>query len=332
MRKAKSVKVHKHGAIISDADKTKYDSVIEMHDTIEVYRDAYASDLARRLEVDKRRLPKAYTFMALLNPMFGLEPSITGSGLMTKPQYDHARESLLRAMQDEFDSKSPYIIPDSGSENSLDGSIKDGFENDNYRIAEKELRDFELYKIQKYLPKFKYDHKISGINAKGRVVTLGYGPVREFGANLPDGRNYKQYLDEKGRFNNLKFFIDHKDKFPTLNLIVQREASRRVVEVGCERFFGLSGYISNPRRNTLGVRNYERIAMLAHMLNHIYIDPKWVAEEYMRRCKAKAWKTQATDESLKCFNLERIIEAEVFGKTTPKEVSMEEYLEGSTEL
>eukprot|EP00956_Cyclotella_meneghiniana_P041621 scaffold232674_cov36-Cyclotella_meneghiniana.AAC.1 len=68
----------------------------------------------------------------------------------------------------------------------------------------------------------------------GKVVTLGYGPVREFGANLPEGRNYKEYLDEKGRFNNLKFFIDYKDKFPTLNLIVQREASRRVVEVGCE--------------------------------------------------------------------------------------------------
>ena len=72
--------------------------------------------------------------------------------------------------------------------------------------------------------------------------------------------------------------------------------------------------------------------MLAYMLNHVYIDPKWVAEEYMRRCKAKAWKTQSTDESLKCFNIERILEAEVFGKANPKEVSMEEYLEGSTEL
>ena len=96
--------------------------------------------------------------------------------------------------------------------------------------------------------------------------------------------------------------------------------------------FGLSGYISNPRRNTLGVRNYERIAMLAHTLNHIYIDPKWVAEEYMRRCKAKAWKTQSTDESLKCFNLERILEAEALGMPKPKDVSMEEYLSRSAEM
>ena len=72
--------------------------------------------------------------------------------------------------------------------------------------------------------------------------------------------------------------------------------------------------------------------MLAHMLNHIYIDPKWVAEEYMRRCKAKAWKTQSTDESLKCFNLERILEAEALGLPKPREVSIEEYLPGSAEM
>ena len=77
------------------------------------------------------------------------------------------------------------LVSDSGSDNSLDGTIKDNYENDNYCVTENEHRDFELYQIQKYLPKFKYDHEISGIYAKGKVVTLGYGPVKEFGANLP---------------------------------------------------------------------------------------------------------------------------------------------------
>eukprot|EP00956_Cyclotella_meneghiniana_P017927 scaffold29530_cov42-Cyclotella_meneghiniana.AAC.3 len=67
--------------------------------------------------------------------------------------------------------------------------------------------------------------------------------------------------------------------------------------------------------------------MLACMLNHVYIDPEWVAEVYMRRCKAKACKTQSTDESLKCFNLEKILESsEVFGMANPNDVSMEEHL------
>jgi hypothetical protein len=51
--------------------------------------------------------------------------------------------------------------------------------------------------------------------------------------------------------------------FPTLWKLVQCEASRRVVEVGCEHFFLLSRYISLPKRTWLGVRNYERIAMLS---------------------------------------------------------------------
>ena len=68
--------------------------------------------------------------------------------------------------------------------------------------------------------------------------------------------------------------------------------------------------------------------MLSHMLQHIYIDPEWVAAEYLRRGKAKAWKTQTADESLKCFNLERVIKAEIFGAKKPKEVTMQEYLRG----
>ena len=77
----------------------------------------------------------------------------------------------------------------------------------------------------------------------------------------------------------LSFFDDHKRWFPTLWIVVQRNASRRVVEVGCERFFGLSGYISSPRRSLLGVRNYERLAMLACILWAVYIDPELVAKK-----------------------------------------------------
>jgi hypothetical protein len=58
---------------------------------------------------------------------------------------------------------------------------------------------------------------------------------------------------------------------------MQREESRWAVEVGCERFFGLSGYVSQPRRSTLGVWNYERLAMLATILQSLFIDPSWVA-------------------------------------------------------
>ena len=71
----------------------------------------------------------------------------------------------------------------------------------------------------------------------------------------------------------IRFFQDHKLNLPVIYTVVLREMARRVVEVPCERLFGLAGYVSLPRRSRLGARNYERIAMLAVMLQSIYIDP-----------------------------------------------------------
>ena len=98
----------------------------------------------------------------------------------------------------------------------------------------------------------------------------------------------------------LVFFEDHKKQFPTLWVIVQREASHCVTEVGCKRFFNLSGYISSPRRTRLEVRTYERLAMLASIMQVVYIDPEWVACEYMHRTRAGVWKA-ADNEALKCL-------------------------------
>ena len=63
----------------------------------------------------------------------------------------------------------------------------------------------------------------------------------------------------------MKFFKEHQKLFPTLWILVQKEASRRVVdEVGCERFldFQVMSLPLGVQRTRLGVRNYERLAML----------------------------------------------------------------------
>ena len=57
--------------------------------------------------------------------------------------------------------------------------------------------------------------------------------------------------------------------FPILWIFAQYESSRRVVEVGCECLFGLSGYISLPRQTTLGVRMCERLAMLVSIVHAV---------------------------------------------------------------
>ena len=112
--------------------------------------------------------------------------------------------------------------------------------------------------------------------------------------------------------------------FPTLWIwiLVQKKASTRVVEVGCERFFALSGYVSAPRRTRLGVRCYERLAMLSMIVNSLYIDPDFIAAEYLRRCRQKKWKKSNDEEALKCWNLELALEAELENKPVPKKLTM----------
>ena len=102
----------------------------------------------------------------------------------------------------------------------------------------------------------------------------------------------------------LRFFIDHQFIFPALFVKNQCEAAQKIVEVGCERFFAVSGYVSAPRRTRLGVRAYERLAMLAQIMPKVYIDKEWVAKEYLRCCKEGAWKKENTVDAVKCWNLE----------------------------
>jgi hypothetical protein len=108
----------------------------------------------------------------------------------------------------------------------------------------------------------------------------------------------------------LKFFADHQNSFPTLWILVQKEASRCVVEVGCKRFFGLSGYVSSPWHTRLGVHKYEQLATRSSIVHNVYEDEKWVAQEYLHRCKMNKWKKVDDDDALKCWNCERILDVE----------------------
>jgi hypothetical protein len=92
---------------------------------------------------------------------------------------------------------------------------------------------------------------------------------------------YHLLVDSNGRMNLLEFFEEHKKVFPTLWILVQKKAlTPRVVEVGCEWFFALSGSVLAPRCTRLGVRCYECLAMLSMIVNSRYIDPNFIAAEY----------------------------------------------------
>ena len=62
-----------------------------MDPMIEKYRMLYAQDLAKRVGLNENYLLNALTFSILLNPLFGLEQRIVGSGLLTEEQFVRAK-------------------------------------------------------------------------------------------------------------------------------------------------------------------------------------------------------------------------------------------------
>ena len=72
--------------------------------------------------------------------------------------------------------------------------------------------------------------------------------------------------------------------------------------------------------------------MLASILNNIYIDDEWVAREYMKRCKDGTWKKENTRDARKCWNLERVIQAELMGQEAPEDESFDAFVQNSDML
>ena len=117
----------------------------------------------------------------------------------------------------------------------------------NYNLADKELSTFDAFKRSKFWPTFvKQEGKVLTGKYEGSVKEIYIGSATKRGKDLPLGKNLFDYMDKQGRMCLVCFFGDHRNRFPTLWILVQPEASRQVVEVGCECFFGLSGYISSP--------------------------------------------------------------------------------------
>jgi hypothetical protein len=357
-RGEKTVLVKKASSTISAQIEKKF-KIEVMDPMIEKYRMLYAQDLAKRVGLTNN-LPNALTFSVLLNPLFGLQQRIVGSGLLTEGQYTNAKRGmyllsccmlslpdlphhffycctpflveLIKAMQDLLDRKHPPTCANVDDDDSDDDD--DGYEhrtsNSNFNMATEEFNRLESYKRNKYRPKNWKTAPFTVLSAfdlnSDKIQEIIVAPVEEKGKDLPSRKNLGDYVDSKGRMDVLQFFQDHKKYFPNLWIIVQREAARRTVEVGCERFFGLSGYVSGPRRTNLGVRTYERLAMLTSLVQNVFIDDNWVANEYLERCKKGSWAKKSDDDALKCWNLERIIDAEEKGMEKPQPVTLNDLL------
>jgi hypothetical protein len=77
----------------------------------------------------------------------------------------------------------------------------------------------------------------------------------------------------------------------------------------------------------LGLRNYERLAMLSSIAHLVYIDPVWVASEYLKRCSKGSWKKKNdVDALISAGILRELYSAELLNQPQPDEMTMDEFI------
>ncbi len=89
----KTVLVKKASSTVS-AHLEKRFKIEVMDPMIEKYRMLDAQDLAQCVGLNENYLPNALMFSILLNPLFGLEQRIVGSGLLTEEQFVRAKRGM----------------------------------------------------------------------------------------------------------------------------------------------------------------------------------------------------------------------------------------------
>jgi hypothetical protein len=97
-------------AIVSNAVAPNYSQVIDANPMIVKYCDAYADDLEACLKLTEDKLPPALSVSTLLNPLFGLEAKIVGSGLMTQDQYNASRKLVVSMMHNIIDKCTVVMV------------------------------------------------------------------------------------------------------------------------------------------------------------------------------------------------------------------------------
>jgi hypothetical protein len=290
-----------------------------MEPCIELFRMLYAKDMEERCGYTDDngtpvlQLPVDLAIACLLNPMYGGRKVITSSGLMTDEQYSHAEDDLIGRMQLINERESGHVEPMNNS--SEDDSMDDDLIRAASTEREKAKAEYTSYcmtcKPRKHTPR-----SFQGTTLQLGSLTMGKVAVKgqDIKASFPFVEcNLADFICDKGHFDLVSFLQLQKDAYPTLYKLAVCLASIRTNEVGCERFFSTAGYVSCPRRTRLKVRNYECLATLKVNMQHVFLDERWVVNQYLMMEQKRAWKQLDTDDDMNVLNLEREMLAESLG-------------------
>ena len=237
---------------------------------------------------------------------------------MTDRQYDNAEADLIGRVQamHEAECGARSLVPKETSSNEVMDDHDDVYDappSSEYQAAIEEF--YNYCRIVKNKPKYPRKYKKEGLITIG-TIQLGMveQPGDDLDANYPFVKcNLAEFIDENAYFDLIKFLDRNKKTFPYLYKLGCCLASLKTNEVGCERFFSQAGYVSNPRRTRLNVKNYGAMAMLKRNMQHVYIDEDWVVQQYLSLEKSKGWDAGETSQDNLVIALERELYAEEVG-------------------
>jgi hypothetical protein len=243
---------------------------------------------------------------------------LVSSEVMTEQQYVAAEDDLVARLQTmrENESGGHSLIPKTGSGDDGSDALDDEYDQPISSEHQAAFNEWMQYcRIVKAYRKFPKQFKKEGLLEIGEIK---FGIVEERGEDLDASHPFKKcnladFIDGTGYFDLVKFVSFNRESFPFIYKLVCCLSAMRMNEVGCERFFSIAGYVSNPRRTRLKVRHYEALAMLKRNMQKVYIDEDWVVQQYMTMEKDKSWDAMDTHNDKLVAALEQELYADDVG-------------------
>ena len=247
---------------------------------------------------------------------------------MNSEQYQRAEDELITTLQRMRESEGGHVILITSSTDSAEEEhcLDDVYKGKRDTERSLVLEEFQSYcnvtKKVRYRPKT-YSGPTLKLGPPSMVYPIVMGKVETRGDDIKAlspfvSCNLADFIGDDGRFNLVNFLQLQRYAYPTIYKLAVKFASIRTNEVGCERFFSTAGYVSNPRRTSLNIRNYECLATLRSNMQKVYLDEGWVVDQYLTMEKNKNWDAMKTSEDMNVLNLERDLLAESHGISTDK--------------
>jgi hypothetical protein len=300
---------------------------VERHNTIvRASNHEIDKDLRRGIMsglVDVAKLPEIKIMGAIVNPLFQSKSRMILAGLCTAEQYDNGFAVLIDRMTRlyEGNDKPSEVLLTPHEFDEHDEVSETVRVSPSAKKAMDEWDYFITFKRRVYMPEVKPVIALGVVTEANqpKEAALIMGPVNKSGKDLPSTvvSNHANFIDKKGYYDIVAFFVHHKEDFPSLYKVVVGQLAPHIsTEVDCESLFSQAGHLSDPTRANTKIKTFERLVVAKHRMQRIYCCPKKVQKLYLEREQTSSWNDDGERDDKEFLEIEKKIYLEMFPDNT----------------